>query len=117
MTGTVPKAISLAKTQHFEQAAFSGDIYVPNSAQMGFTALQVNVHGEHPRKRILEGNVRSYYVADGQGVFSVNNVVHIVAKGDLYVIQPGDEYSYSGEMTLLEFNVSPDNSFKDEVLE
>lgn len=116
MQGRVPKCIPNWKTQHFEREGFTGDVYIPKSAEMGFTALQVNVHDSHPRKRISEGNVRSYFVIDGTGTFRVNGSNMPARKGTLFVIQPGDEYSYSGEMTLFEVNVSPDNTFGDEKL-
>jgi hypothetical protein len=35
----------------------------------------------------------------------------------LFIVGAGHEYEYSGKMKLFEFNVSPDNSFKDQVLE
>lgn len=109
--------VPLSEASHFDRDGFSGDVFVPKEAQMGFIALQVDVHGRHPRKRILEGNTRSYYVANGEGAFTLNDATHQVQQGDLFVIPAGSEYEYEGIMTLLEFNVSPDNSFGDEKLE
>lgn len=112
-----PKKVSLSETDHFEREGFSGNVYVPKEANTGFFALQVDVHGRHPRKRMLEGTTRTYYVADGEGTFTLGDETHTVAKGDLFIIPPGGEYEYEGKMTLFEFNVSPDNSFRDEKLE
>lgn len=109
--------IPLAQAEHFEREGFTGDILVPKSAEMGFTALQVNVDGEHPLKEILRGNTRSYYVVDGEGTFALNGEIRTVAKGDLIVIPAGNQYEYQGVMTLFEFNVSPGNSFRDKKIE
>lgn len=109
--------VPLSEATHFDRDGFSGDIYVPKEANLGFIALQVDVHGRHPRKRILDGNTRSYYVASGEGSFTLDDDTHAVQQGDLYVVPAGSEYEYEGVMTLLEFNVSPDNSFGDEKLE
>lgn len=109
--------VPLSQATHFDRDGFSGDVYVPKEAKLGFIALQVDVHGRHPRKRILEGNTRSYYVANGEGTFTLGEDVHQVQQGDLFVIAAGSEYEYEGMMTLLEFNVSPENSFGDEKLE
>jgi RimJ/RimL family protein N-acetyltransferase len=111
-----PRKISLADTTHFDRDGFSGNIYVPKEAKVGFNALKVDVHGRHPRKRMLEGTTRTYYVSEGEGTFTLGNETHTVAQGDLFVIPPNGEYEYAGTMTLLEFNVSPDNSFRDEKL-
>ncbi|HEV3245205.1 MAG TPA: hypothetical protein VG102_02525 [Candidatus Paceibacterota bacterium] len=59
---------------------------------------------------------RVYFVIDGEGIFTINDVTHKVKKNDLYIIDPSSEYEYEGKMTLFEFNVSPDNSFKDQIL-
>jgi len=40
-----------------------------------------------------------------------------VNKGDLFVIPADNEYEYEGAMELFEVNVSPDNSFQDQVVE
>jgi hypothetical protein len=109
--------VPLSGATHFDRDGFSGDIYVSKEANLGFVALQVDVHGRHPRKRILDGNTRSYYVASGEGTFTLGDDTHSVQQGDLYVVPAGSEYEYEGVMTLLEFNISPDNSFGDEKLE
>ncbi len=111
-----PMRIGLDQTDHFEREGFSGDVYISKDAQQGFIALRVDVHGHHPRKRILDGNTRSYFVAEGEGTFTIGEERHSVAQGDLYVIPAGGEYEYEGRMTLFEFNISPDNSFGDEKL-
>lgn len=112
-----PLRIGLGQTEHFDREGFSGDIYVAKEAGQGFNALRIVVNGRHPRKRVLYGNTRSYFVVEGEGTFTVGSETHAVAYGDLYVIPAGAEYEYEGVMTLFEFNVSPDNSFGDEKLE
>lgn len=109
--------IPLDQATHFERDGFTGDILVPKEAALGFMALQVNVDGEHPLKRMLRGTTRTYYVVDGSGTFTLNGEEVSVDKGGMVVIQPGNEYSYKGTMTLFEVNVSPNNSFKDRKVE
>lgn len=111
-----PRKISLKQTDAFEREGFSGNLYVTKSAELGFTALQVEVHGSHSPKRMLDGTTRTYYVVGGEGAFTLNGETHSASKGDYFVIPPGGTYDYSGEMTLLETNISPDNSFADEKL-
>ena len=109
--------IPFAEAEHFEREGFSGDVLVPKEAEMGFTALQVNVDGAHPLKQILKGNTRSYFVVDGEGTFMLDGEPQAVNKGDLVVIPAGSQYEYQGTMTLFEFNVSPGNSFRDKKIE
>lgn len=105
----------IAETEHFDREGFSGDVYVPGDARKGFNALRVEVRGKHPRKRMID-TTRVYFVVDGGGTFTINEESSKVEKHDLYIVEPGSEYEYSGNMTLFEFNISPDNSFKDEIL-
>jgi RimJ/RimL family protein N-acetyltransferase/mannose-6-phosphate isomerase-like protein (cupin superfamily) len=109
--------ISLDETERFERPGFTGNVYIPKEANSGVVALQVDVHGRHPRKRMLQGTTRTYYVVDGEGSFTLGDETHAVAKGDLFIIPPGGEYEYEGKMTLFEMNFSPNNSFRDEKLE
>jgi len=112
-----PRKISLAETEQFERPGFTGHEYVTKTEGLGFAALQVNVHGAHPRKKMLDGTTRTYYVVGGEGTFTLGDETHAVAQGDLFVIPPEGEYEYEGVMTLLEMNISPDNSFKDQRIE
>lgn len=107
--------MKIEKTQHFEREGFSGDFYVSNSEKKGFNALRVAVHGKHPRKKMVD-TTRVYFVIDGKGTFTINETTYDCNKNDLFVIESGDAYEYQGEMNLFEFNVSPDNSFKDELI-
>lgn len=108
--------IPISAAHHFAREGFSGDVFVPKEAKMGFIALQVEVDGEHPRKEILKGNTRSYYVVSGEGTFTLNDATKEVGTGDLIVIPPENQYAYSGKMTLFEFNVSRSNSFRDRLV-
>ena len=110
------RKITLAETEDFEREGFSGHVYIPSKANVGFNALAVDVHGSHPLKRMGDGTTRAYFVIDGTGNFTLNGTTTSMQKGDLFVIPPGQEYEYNGEMHLFEFNVSPDNSFRDEKL-
>lgn len=112
-----PKVITFNETEGFDRGDFQGQIYVPKDDQLGFNALAVFVKGRHPRKRMGENTTRTYLVVDGEGSFNLDGEAQTVGKGDLVTIPPGHEYEYQGEMTLFEFNVSPDNSFTDEKLE
>lgn len=110
------RKISLEATEGFEKEGFSGHVYIPSEEKVGFNALMVDVHGRHPRKRMVD-TTRTYLVVDGAGTFTLGDTATEVQKGDLFVIPPGEEYEYEGQMQLFEFNVSPDNSFQDETLE
>lgn len=110
-----PHKISLSETSSFEREGFSGQVYVPSEAGMGFNALLVDVHGRHPRKRMID-TARVYFVVKGTGKFTLDQETFDAAEGDLFVIPEGHEYEYEGKMQLLEFNVSPENSFKDKEL-
>ena len=89
---------------HFDREGFSGDIYVQTNEGAGYNALIVDVHGRHPKKRML-GATRNYLIIDGTGTFTIDGKQHQVKKGDLFVIPDGGEYEYEGKMTLFEFNV------------
>lgn len=105
----------IEQTEHFEHEGFSGDTYVANDQRKGFNALRVVVNGVHPRKRMVD-TTRVYFVCEGTGTFTHNGNTAQVAQHDCYVIEPGDEYEYEGNMILFEFNISPANTFKDEVV-
>ena len=107
-----PHKIGLNETSSFERQGFEGHVYVAPEANKGFSMLAVDVHGSHPHKRMLGDTTRTYYVIEGEGSFTLGNDTHIVAQGDLFVIPPGGEYSYDGQMRLLEVNVSPTNDFQ-----
>jgi len=115
-TGNKPleQKISLGETTHFDREGFSGDIYVDKGEARGFNTLLVDVHGEHPRKRMGESTTRTYFVIEGEGTFTIGEQTFAVSNGDYFVIEPGGEYNYSGNMKLLETNISSDNSFEDE---
>jgi mannose-6-phosphate isomerase-like protein (cupin superfamily) len=108
--------ISLKDTNFFDAGGFSGQEYITPDMKVGFNALLVTVKDRHPRKRMVD-TTRCYFVVEGTGTFTLDDQVHEVVPGDLFVISPGHEYEYKGAMKLFEFNVSSDNSFKDEVLE
>jgi mannose-6-phosphate isomerase-like protein (cupin superfamily) len=110
-----PRKISSHQTSDFTKEGFSGRVYVTPESKEGFNALVVDVHGKHPRKRMVD-TTRVYFVIEGTGHFTLGNETTQVNEGDLFVIPPLGEYEYEGQMRLFEFNVSPDNSFRDEVL-
>ena len=100
----LPRRISLDKTEHFEREGFDGHHYVKPEDGLGYSAIFVDVHGEHPLKKMV-GATRSYLVIDGEGTFTLNGKPLKVREGDLVVIPSDGEYSYQGEMSLFEFNV------------
>jgi mannose-6-phosphate isomerase-like protein (cupin superfamily) len=107
--------VPLAEVPITDKGGFDIQKIVTSEAGMGFNALLVHVHGEHPRKRMLGTTTRVYHVIEGTGTFALNDEQHAVAQGDTFVIPPGNEYEYQGTMKLFEFNVSPDNVFSDQV--
>ena len=109
-----PKRIQLSEATDFKREGFDGHVYVPSEAGVGFNVLGVDVHGSHPRKRMLGDTTRTYYVIDGTGLFTLGDTTTAVQTGDLFIIPPEGEYAYNGQMRLLEVNVSPSNGFQDE---
>ena len=97
----------------FERPGFDGQILVDGSENRGFSSLIIQVHGEHPPKRMLEDTTRTYFVLEGSGSFSLDGIRKTVEKGELVVIEPDGEYQYEGEMSLLETNISATNIFKE----
>lgn|GEM_PF-1224704 len=110
-------SVSLNDAAHFDREGFSGDILLDKLIVSGVNALRINVDGKHPRKRMLPGTTRIYFVIDGTGTFTLNDDTKEVTPGDLYVIPPLNEYEYEGTMTLFEFNASKNNVFEDVVVE
>lgn len=108
--------VSLSETSVFQKDGFSGQVYIDKEKCAGFNALLVTVNGRHPMKKMID-TTRNYYVVEGSGSFTLDNKSYQVGEGDLFVIGAGHTYEYEGTMKLFEFNVSSDNSFKDEVLE
>lgn len=111
----VPHLITAEDAEVFERPGFTGRIFVPKEALMGFNAILVDLRDAHPAKQMID-TTRVYFIVSGRGVFEVNGLTYDVAPEDLIVIQPGDKYSYAGKMKLFEFNISPDNSFQDKKL-
>ena len=116
IVNTMSKRITFDETFRFDDEGFSGNIYIDPNDSLGFNALVVDVHGAHPHKQILNGNTRVYIVAYGTGTFTLDGQEHKAERGDMFVIEAGSEYAYSGSMQLFEFNVSPGNSFGDQLL-
>lgn len=113
---STPKRVKLSETEGFRREGFDGHVYVPSEAGVGFNVLSVDVHGSHPRKRMLGDTTRTYYVIDGTGSFTLGDNTTEIQAGDLFIIPPDGEYEYNGQMRLLEVNVSPSNGFQDEKL-
>lgn len=107
--------IRLKDTDRLDRDDFYGQVYIPSEAKKGFNALLVTVDGRHLKKRIVDAT-RLYYVVKGSGTFTIDDGEQKVAENDLAVIQSGQTYGYQGNMTLLEVNISPSNSFKGESL-
>ena len=111
------RKIDIEDAQRFERDGFTGFIHMDLKEVLRFSCLTRDVNGEHPTKRMLEGT-RSYYVAEGQGTFTLGDEVHHVQSGNLFVIPSGGVYSYEGVMTLFEFNIpSAEGNVLDEKLD
>jgi quercetin dioxygenase-like cupin family protein len=113
---TASLKFGLSDTSNFDRPGFDGHVHVSPEQGLGFTALTIDVNGEHPRKRIIEGT-RTYYVVDGNGTFTLDSETHHVQPGDLFVILEYGEYSYEGRMTLFELNIPSDLSPTGEVVD
>lgn len=114
-TRSTPKRIQLSETEGFSREGFDGHIYysAPNGT---LSLLRIDVHGSHPRKKMLGDTTRTYTVLNGTGSFTVGEETFDVQPGDVYVIPPGGEYHYQGEMTLDEVNSSPSGNIQDQKL-
>ena len=114
-----PFKVKVEDITPFERSGFQGFPQVTLEQGLGFSALTIWVDGSHPRKRMLEGT-RTYYVASPlpRGTFTLDDEVHEVQEGDLFVVPEGGEYSYQGDMTLFEVNIpSATGAVRDEKLE
>ena len=114
MPNPAARRIQLTETEGFSREGFDGHIYTELGSN--FNALRVDVHGNHPRKRMLGDTTRNYLVIDGTGRFTIRDETFDVQPGDLFVIPPEGEYQYEGQMTLFEFNVSPSGNIQDQKL-
>ena len=113
--GKTPRRIQLNDAESFSTEGFDGHVYteVPGA---NFNALRVDVHGSHPRKKMLGDTTRNYLVIEGIGKFTLGGETFDVQPGDLFSIPPEGEYHYEGQMTLFEFNVSPSGNIQDQKL-
>jgi len=115
----MPKLPNLARLHlypDFVRDGFVGRWLVTKEVKAGFNTLVIVCHGAHPTKRVI-GPVRNYFVISGHGRFTVEGESFEVHPYELVTINPGETYSYEGMMDLLELNVSPNNSFEDELIE
>jgi mannose-6-phosphate isomerase-like protein (cupin superfamily) len=96
--------ISHRDTRVDDRGDIKVNFYVEKSAGQGFTALIVDVMNGRYKTR-LEGATRGYLVIEGSGRFTINGQDFTVEANDLFVINTGDEYEYTGHMKLFEFNV------------
>lgn len=94
--------VSLEQAELLDRGGFIAYRYGTEGAS--FTALAVESLDGHPKTRILTGT-RLYFVSSGGGTFSIDDVAHAANKGDLFVIEAGQEYEYAGSMELFECNV------------
>ena len=111
-----PRRIQLGDTEGFQREGFDGHIYY-TAPDGTLSLLRIDVHGSHPRKKMLGDTTRTYTVLDGTGRFTLGNETHDVQPGDVYVIPPEGEYQYEGQMTLDEVNSSPSGNIQDQKLE
>ena len=108
--------ITSKDTTHFDKEWFSWDIYVHKDEKMWFTILRITVRDKHPKKRMIGDTTRTYYVESWMGEFIIDGEKNNALAGTLFIIKPGHEYEYSGNMILMETNVSQSNAFKDELI-
>lgn len=101
----------------FERPWFSWEIYVGKDAKKWFTMLRINVHGKHPLKKMVGDTTRTYYVESGSGEFIIDGIKNKAIPGHFFIIEPWHQYEYSGDMILIENNISQSNSFNDELID
>ncbi|MBI5456686.1 hypothetical protein HY969_03005 [Candidatus Kaiserbacteria bacterium] len=107
--------ISLKETEAFDRGEFKGNLYVQKKDNKGFNALLVECLTGHYKTK-LTGAVRVYFVLEGSGIFIINGDSAEAEQYDLFIIESGDEYSYTGAMKLFEFNVPATDTSNEEKL-
>lgn len=108
--------ISLKDTKVFDLKDFKAGFYLQKSDGRGFNALLVDCLTGHYKTR-LTGAVRVYFVLEGSGIFIINGNSAGAEQYDLFIIESGDEYSYTGTMKLFEFNVPATDASNEEKLD
>ena len=81
-----------------------------------YNFLHIAVDGTHKARRVVHG-IKNYFVLRGQGSFTVEGEELSVEEGTLIVINPGEVYSYTGTMDLIEFNIQTDGQIAHEDIE
>ena len=107
---------SLKDTENFDREWFSGNIYVNKSQNKWFSSLRVTVNWKHPKKEIQDGTIRTYFVVSGTWIFTIDWKSKVVEDWDFFIIEPWHQYEYEGKMILFENNISPNNIFKDKLI-
>ena len=96
--------ISRKDATRFDQGDFYGLEYFSENNGSGIGVVEVNIDGVHPEKEV-DIAVRIYRIEDGSGNFNIDNVSNAAEIGDVFVVQKGHSYSYSGKMKLFEINI------------
>lgn len=96
--------ISRNDIEPFDREEFSGLVYVASEQEAGFNAFEINVDGSHPLKKVEDG-IRMYRIEEGSGVFTIDEIEHEAAAGDVFIIKDGGEYKYHGNMKIFEVNI------------
>ncbi len=66
--------ISQADALFFDRQAYSGNLYIEKKDGRMFGAFFVECYGRHPKVK-LSGAARCYFITEGAGTFSVNDVI------------------------------------------
>ena len=113
------KSKQIIRASDLEKNPRDGYVYqrfVKHDNKTPFNFLYIDVAGCHKTRRVLHG-IRNYYVVSGSGVFVVEGEQFQVGKQTLITIQPGEEYSYEGEMELIEFNIATEGGIEHKDIE
>lgn len=108
--------ISISKTKVYDLKEFVAKVYIKKKGKNSFDAVFVDCNKHHYKTR-LSGATRLYFVVFGKGNFIINGKHEKAVLYDLFVINDGDVYEYSGKMKLIEVNVPATNPSNEEKLE
>ena len=108
--------IPLDKTEIHDHKDFVAKFYVKKEDGQPFNALLVECNTRHHKTKLIKAT-RMYFVISGNGSFTINGRKEEANPNDLFTIESGDVYEYSGKMRLIEVNVPPTDRSNEEKLE
>ncbi len=104
MTNLLPGIYSRPTLPSFHGRGLYGYTFGPLK-QRDLEIYYVEVQKGHDTFMVSKKITRTYYVCEGSGYFTIGGVRYDVSAGMLIEVPPQQEYSYSGQMTLLTLSI------------